>query len=79
VNVDDDGVNAGSRWEVPAAFYRDDSPPVPPPGDPHRSEFYPAQEVETLPDWMLIGMPIVMLIVFALHGVVAIILLWLMH
>ena len=39
-----------------------------------RVEFYAVPESDTLPDWMLPGLPILVLIVAALHGVVAVVL-----
>ena len=79
VNSDDGLVGPQHTWEIPAAFYRDEPPPFPAPGDPHRVEFDAAPESDTLPDWMLLGLPILALIVAALHGVVAVVLLLLLH
>jgi hypothetical protein len=43
-----------SSLRVPAAFYADDSPPLPPPGDPHQREWEqpPRPANGSLPRWL---------------------------
>ena len=79
MNGGDGTADPQHTWDIPAAFYRDEPPPLPAPGDPHRVEFYAEPESDTLPDWMLLAMPILVLIVAALHGVVAVVLLLLLR
>jgi hypothetical protein len=79
VNGDDGLAGPQHTWEIPAAFYREEPPPFPAPGDPHRVEFYAAPESAALPNWMLLGLPILALIAAALHAVVAVVLLLLLH
>lgn len=69
------------KWGIPAAFYRDDEPAFPPPGDPHCVEFYTIEEAGRggLPDWLALTMPMVVLIVALLNGAVAALLLTLLH
>lgn len=73
----DDGISSPeSRWEVPAAFYRDAPPSTPPRDDPHWMEFDAASETDDLPRWMLLAMPAVLLAIFMLHVILGIVL-WL--
>ena len=59
------------KWDIPAAFYRDDPPAIPPPGDPHRVEFDVEGEFESVPDWVVWALPVGALVVLALHFAVA--------
>lgn len=59
------------RWDIPAAFYRDDPPSIPPPGDPHRVEFDVERPCESRPDWLLWALPSAAFAVIALHFAVA--------
>ncbi len=63
------------RTDIPAAFYRDAPPPMPPRDDPHWVEFYPADTSDTLPEWLLWALPLGLIGVMVLHGVLAIVLL----
>lgn len=73
----DDGISKSeSRWEVPAAFYRDAPPPRPSRDDPHWVEFDAEPETEDLPEWLVTAMPVVLLIIFLLHAVLGVVL-WL--
>ncbi len=65
--------------DIPAAFYRDTPPPMPPPDDPHRVEFDIDAESDDLPSWMLVALPAVVPVVFLLHAAVAVIILLLVR
>lgn len=78
-NNPDGKIHETGKWGIPAAFYRNDTPPPPPASDPHYVEFETRKEFDTLPDWLLMAMPVVVLLVALLHGAVAVILLWLLH
>ena len=78
-NSNNGKANATGKWGIPAAFYRDDAPPAPPASDPHYVEFETHKEFDTLPEWLLMAMPVVVLLVALLQGALAIVLLWLLH
>lgn len=73
----DDGISRPeSKWEVPAAFYRD-TPPAPSRKDPHWVEFDAEPDTDDLPSWMILAMPGVLLAIFLLHVVLGVVL-WLL-
>ena len=56
-----------TRQPIPAAFFRDDEPPLPPPGDPHRREWYRHdRRHESAQIWVFYLVPIVLLLCGAL-------------
>ena len=66
------------RTAIPAAFSRDAAPPPPPRDDPHWVEFYPtdaSDASDSLPEWLLWGLPLGLAGVMMLHGVLALVLL----
>ena len=69
----DGKADTSDKWGIPAAFYRDEPLPPPPPGDPHRVEFNVEPQADDLPEWMLLGLPLAALVVAALHIVVALV------
>lgn len=75
----DNMAEPAGRWGIPVAFYRDDAPPLPPRGDPHRVEFDLPAESDSVSRWMLLGVPFIALAVFLLHAFAAIIILQLLH
>jgi len=75
MSSDDDEAGPTHRTAVPAAFYRDTAPPPPAKDDPHWAEFGDADGSDSLPEWMLLAGPAVLLGFMALHGVLAV-LLW---
>ena len=44
-------------FDIPPAFYRDDDPPLPPPGDPHRREWPGHGGHEPTSPWLLYILP----------------------
>ena len=76
---DDDRPESESRTAVPAAFYRDATAPLPPRDDPHWVEFATDEPSDDLPEWGLMAIPIIIAVVMILHGVLGIILWYLLQ
>lgn len=56
-----------TRQPIPAAFFRDEEPPLPPPGDPHRREWYRRDRGRAQAQtWTLYLVPIVLVLCGAL-------------